>query len=217
VAPARQYATTIGERTSLTLSDGSQVMLGPSTTLSVPANFGSRTRTLAVHGVAYFSVAHAATPFVVSAGSAQIRVLGTAFGVRHYDRDTNVTVAVQTGRVSVDASQRAHFLPLIAAANELAVVSNAAATVHRSAADVEKATAWTRGRLEFDDTPLRDVIPELERWYDVSFQLTDSTVGDVRLSGGFQGQGIDDLADALRFVLPLTVQQKGRVITIRPR
>src|SRR6185295_16040655 len=72
--PARSYATIVGERKEVLLGDGTQVILGPATRLVVTG------RKAELVGEAFFSVAHdSLRPFVVHAGGAVIRDIGTEF------------------------------------------------------------------------------------------------------------------------------------------
>jgi ferric-dicitrate binding protein FerR (iron transport regulator) len=97
---SRVYATTTGQRATLTLSDGSQVTLAPRTTLRIDPAFGRDTRTVALDGEAIFHVAsRRAAPFLVRTGAVTTRVLGTTFDVRHYANDLRVQVAVVEGKV----------------------------------------------------------------------------------------------------------------------
>src|SRR5689334_21960725 len=60
----RTFATGVGKRDSITLADGSLVLLGPDSHLTVPASFAKGSRTVELGGDAYFDVRHdAAHPF----------------------------------------------------------------------------------------------------------------------------------------------------------
>lgn len=104
-APAAEhrYATRVGTRDSLRLPDGTRVVLGPATRLTVPAGYGRAERTVTLDGEAYFAVARdAARPFTVRAGPAVVRDLGTAFVVRGSTAG-RVVVAVTEGLVRLEA------------------------------------------------------------------------------------------------------------------
>jgi transmembrane sensor len=72
------YSTAIGSHESLTLADGSRLMLNTDTRLRTAV--GAATRTVWLDkGEAYFDIAHdASRPFVVLAGDRRITVLGVA-------------------------------------------------------------------------------------------------------------------------------------------
>ena len=100
---AHAYSTAVGQRDSVILADGSRVMLGPDSRLTVPADYGVTTRTVALRGDGYFDVHHdSATPFVVHAGDAVIEDIGTRFTIESDALDTT-TVSVLAGSVRLRA------------------------------------------------------------------------------------------------------------------
>ncbi|HXC24323.1 MAG TPA: FecR domain-containing protein, partial [Gemmatimonadaceae bacterium] len=105
VRPMSTYATTNGQRATITLLDGTTVVLGVASRLDVPGDFAAGNHQVALAGEALFTVLHhMGTPFTVLAGTSQTRVLGTSFVVRHYPHDTVTTVAVRDGKVIVDSA-----------------------------------------------------------------------------------------------------------------
>ncbi len=225
VHASRTFVTRAGERATVNLADGSYVMLGPSSTLTVTQSFGHQSRVLGLRGSGYFSVAqNARIPFVIDAGRARVEVLGTSFGVRSYPEESDVMVAVRTGRVAIidtiamARQQRGEATPpLIASANDIARIDPSGATITRRGDEANEMLAWTEGRLVFRDVPLRIVLAELARWHNVSFRVTDPALQSLPISGGFSNQSITELSDALTFILPVKVVHTGRVFTIAPR
>ena len=68
---AQRFASAVGERDSVRLSDGSRVVLGPGSLLTVNEGFGASAREVELHGEAFFDVVHdQARPFTVHAGKA---------------------------------------------------------------------------------------------------------------------------------------------------
>jgi len=128
-----------------------------------------------MRGEAYFEVKHEAPgrPFIVDAGLATVRALGTAFNVRrNADR---VAVTVAEGRVQV-ARTEGGLLGLADAAGmhraqavemsraQQVVIQPKDAPIAVAAADPRRASAWRQGRLEFVDEPLDVVIANVSRY-----------------------------------------------------
>ena len=104
VAAGSVVATAAGVRDSVRLPDGTRVIVGPTSRLTVAASYGGTARVVTVDGIAYFDVVHLpATSFIVRAGAASIRDLGTAFTVRSERQGSvlGVTVAVTEGSVEL--------------------------------------------------------------------------------------------------------------------
>ena len=78
------------------------------------------------------------------------------------------------------------------------------------------ALAWVGGTLEFDNTPLSEALPVLERWYNVTI-VVDSSLTRRRLSARFEAQPIAQLLVPLGIALDASVLQNGTLITIVPR
>src|SRR5262249_20816465 len=97
----REVATSIGPRATIALGDGSRVVLGPRSRLSMPEHFGDGPRDVTLDGEAYFTVQHdAAHPFRVHAAGGDIEDVGTRFVVRAYAGEATVRVIVADGQVS---------------------------------------------------------------------------------------------------------------------
>src|SRR5262249_789825 len=98
-ASVRTYATAVGKRDSIQLSDGSRVILGPDSRLTIRSDYGAKTRAVELVGDAYFDVRHDADkPFSVRVGRALVEDIGTTFAVESDAGDTT-TVAVISGSV----------------------------------------------------------------------------------------------------------------------
>lgn len=208
------YATARGQLSSLTLPDGSRVLLGVDTRLRVPRDYGARTRTLELEGEAYFVVAYdAKRPFIVRTEHASTQDLGTEFAVRAYGQDAAVEVVVAKGRVALRRSSGTDPLLVTLRPRDRAVLDSAGggAKVTR---DVPLANylAWTRGALLFDDAPLTRVIAQLERWYDLEIVTDDPALAHERITISFMTKSADEAVKALAQVLDVRVTRTGRVV-----
>lgn len=91
------YATAVGQQRSMTLADGSLVILNTNTQIKVDYNNEYRNIRL-LQGEAHFTVAkNPLRPFRVYAGNGMVQAVGTAFSV--YLRDDSVDVTVTEGKV----------------------------------------------------------------------------------------------------------------------
>jgi ferric-dicitrate binding protein FerR (iron transport regulator) len=195
------YATTIGERATVTLADGSRVILAPHSTLRVPRGFGRGTRDLSLDGEAYFDVSKASgAPFLIHTRAVVTRVLGTAFDVRSYPEDRNVRVVVERGKVGVGTPRQTS---AVLVGGNMGIATDSTVIV-APVTDVTPYTGWTTGQLRFREVPLRDVLTTLERWYGVRFQVTDTTLAQSRLTAGLDFSSTADLVRTLEELLDVT-------------
>ena len=171
---ARQTASTSGRPAVVTLVDGTRVRLAPESSISVPREFGDRLRAVKLVGAATFEPAPGqARPLRVVVRDAVVTATGTVFSVRAWDGDSGVTVQVREGSVSVRAGEETR---TVAAGQSLAIEGTTMRTP--TAAQLASAMAWTGDSLVIAARPLREVIPELRRWYNLQVRVADSTLGD---------------------------------------
>ncbi len=197
-----RYSAAAGERKTVTMPDGSQILLNTRSTLEVELHLRSR-RVALLEGEALFDVAHATwRPFLVQAGTTAIRVVGTAFDVRRAaDR---VSVTVLRGRVQVsDADGRA--VQLGAGETTQATPGALAPVTTVSAERAASQLAWKDGKLVFSQTPLAEALEEIARYRSAPVTLADTRLAGLRISGVFNSGGTDALLDLLPTILPVTV------------
>lgn len=218
VAPA-EVATRRGQRASLRLPDGTDVMLGPESRIRY-AIAGSRgPRAVYLDGEAYFVVAHdAARPFAVHTARAVATDLGTRFGVRAYAEDSMVTVAVAEGKVSLrPAAARVGRDSVLLTRHDLGRVTSSGAVMAQRTVALDRYLAWTADRLVFRDTPLREAVVELGRWYDVEVQLGDSALGAKRVTARFAKEPATRAVELIAASLGLRLEVRGSVLILRAR
>jgi ferric-dicitrate binding protein FerR (iron transport regulator) len=170
----RVTASPFGQIGKVTLQDGSNVTLAPDSKLFVPTVFNEKIRPVKVDGSAAFEVASGDNDFRVYARNAIITAKGTKFVAAVRWSDTSVVVKVLEGSVGVrvdkGASQTVN-------AGGGVVVAKTGAITEASDAEKDEAASWVEKQtLTMVDRPLKDVLPELLRWYNV-----DATVRDLSL------------------------------------
>lgn len=174
------YTTAPTEQRVLRLADGSRLHLNVDSQVSVRFR-GAERRIRLTRGEAFFEVAHdASRPFIVDAGGADVRALGTKFDVRRDDGRVQVTLVEGVVRVNRDRSPEAWTL----APNQQLTVARTTAT-KRSLADPAPATSWTTGRLTFHETPLAAAVAEVNRYSDRKVALDGADLSGRLVSGVF--------------------------------
>jgi len=215
---AVEYSTTVGQRVHVTLRDGTQFILAPASRVRLAADYGRARRDIYLDGEAYFAVSHdGARPFTVHAGNAMAEDLGTRFGVRSYHGDAGVQVVVAEGKValqSVTARQRA---ASVLTSGTLGLVDNAGDTHVTYEVSTARYLEWTTGHLTFKNTELREVLPELARWYGLNVELDDSTLARLPLTASFADVPTSDIVAALAASLDVRYERHGQTVRLFPR
>jgi transmembrane sensor len=189
------------------LTDGTKVELNRGAELSVAFTPTERRVRLA-HGEAHFFVTKdPARPFVVSAAGIDVRAVGTAFNVRI--DPAAVEVLVTEGRVQVDttaepgptrtsapaapiirsleARQRA-VLPLTPGFEQPARQPEIATL---TPGEIERVLAWQHRLLDFNATPLEQIVAEFNRRNVIQLVVIDPELASLRLSATLRSDNID--------------------------
>lgn len=195
---ASDHYTGTAELKSLTLADGSLVDLDADSALSVDFTPSAR-RFVLQRGRAFFTVAKDThRPFIVEAGEGSATALGTQFVV-HMTDDT-VVVAVQESAVSV-APARGSNDTRIEAGESVSYQAGALSEIRKETLAME--TAWRRGKLIFEDQPLRRVIADVNRYRSGTIRIVDRSLLDLRVSGVFDISNPDGVLEAIIGTLPV--------------
>ncbi|NOW48814.1 transmembrane sensor [Novosphingobium sp. SG751A] len=207
---AQTYTTTQGELRRLALADGSALTLDAASKLRVDLDEDARKVRLS-QGRALFRVAHnAARPFRVQAGLVTITDIGTVFSVT--TQGDTVNVLVSEGEVEV--RRGAVVLRLTAGQGVRLGKDGAPVRMGLAAPALERALAWTSGRIELDGETLESALGEFNRHNRATIRLAHPALGREKFYGAFR---LDDpegfaRAAALGLNAPMRAEDGGWVI-----
>ncbi|MDG0835866.1 FecR family protein [Roseateles saccharophilus] len=218
------YATVVGEQRSVLLDDGTRMLLNTDTRLRV--DYGAKQRTVEVAGgEALFEVAKdAARPFVVRVAGSEVVAVGTAFSVRFIDspkHDDALTVTLIEGRVNVRPtvgggdSLAPKEAVVLKPGDRLTLDHNARARapVVESKVDrpnIERAMAWKRNEIAFQDTPLAGAIDEINRYSRTQVELSPEVQqANLDVSGVFRTGDSASFANAVALLHGLKVRENN--------
>jgi len=159
-------STPRGGQYKIILPDGSKVWLNAASSLRFPVSFSDNDRTVEINGEGYFEVAKSRKKFKVLTGNTTVEVLGTHFNVNAYENEFANTITLVEGSVKVKRGKAS----LIIKPGEQAIVNSAVAKEEillKSNVDAESLIAWKDGQFHFNNTDLKEIMRQLERWYDV--------------------------------------------------
>jgi transmembrane sensor len=224
-----EYVTSIGEQRTVPLDDGSRIALNSNSRVQIEFTADKRTVRL-LRGEAFFEVAHnKERPFVVIAGENEVTAIGTAFEVR-YEPD-HIDVTLVEGKVNV--TSRAELLGVSArvansktglvqisssgyamtAGERVRIAKGAPAKV--DAPRVEAVTAWRRGEVMLDDTPLPDAVAEMNRYSKKPLIIHGNSIAALRVSGIYHTGDSEGFSQSVAQLYGLQVTQEGDQIHLR--
>ncbi len=215
------FETSVGERSTITLADGSIVSINTNSLVEVSFSAAER-RVDLLRGQAYFEVEEDVNrPFVVQAGDRRVVALGTAFDVR-FDREDLVEVTLVEGRVKVDKVSRGRDAPTqgddqtspdpIEMTPGHRLIARVASAPEVVVTDTMEETSWRNGQLLFRERPLASAVEEMNRYSLQKLVLADDPrVRGVEVSGVFNSGGrAASFVNALQALHPLDAERTGR-------
>ena len=217
------YATRTGEHRKVLLPDGSRVTLNANSVLRLATTWQpGHAREVWLTGEAFFRVQHtapaqlmavAAAPasvkFTVHAGPLEVAVLGTQFDVLNRAGRTNVVL--QSGQVQLRHQLAGRTEELLLKPGEMAEFLPAApaAPLAKRPVNALLYAAWTSGHLDFDDTPMAEVITLLEDTYGLHITLRNPALRQQKLTGSVPNHDLDVLLNTLAKSLDTNVHRTG--------
>lgn len=168
-----------GGEYQLVLSDGTRIWMNADSELRYPTCFVGATREVYLSGEAYFEVAKDVDhPFLVHTNRHTVNVLGTRFNVSAYPEHP-IRTTLAEGKVQVKiADQVVELSP-----DQQAFIGLDSDQVTICPVSASLYTSWTQGIYEFRNTPLEEIVEQLERWYDVDICFKDEALKRKRFAG----------------------------------
>jgi transmembrane sensor len=203
------YSTEQRARDTVTLADGSRIILGPASRLSV----SSMAREIDLEGEAFFTIVHdAAKPYTVRANGVVIRDIGTEFGVRGYTGEP-LRVFVTSGAVELARNADRVMLD----SGDVGVVQPDGRMLRTADVVTSDDAAWTQGRLVFRDASMAQLGADLRRWFGVQLVVNDTALARRHFSGVvYTNEPADRVARTIALSLGARADRRGDTISIIP-
>lgn len=216
------YIANRGTKSAVMLPDSSMVRLNGGSRLVVPHCFTSDSRELYLDGEGYFEIRHHEDwpMYVHTPKDVTVEVLGTTFNLSAYNDDAKVKVTLIEGKVKV-LEDNGRTIHEIVPSQEICLseVDDSGKDDRLEAsiktADIHKNTAWVNEELVFDNTPMGEIIKQLERWYGVTIHVLDEEVMNYHFTATFSSEPITRVMDLIRFSSMLDYKVNGEEIYIR--
>ena len=188
---------------TITLSDGSAVLLQPKSKLSYPKIFTGNDRKVYLSGEGFFEISkNPKKPFYVYANEIVTKVVGTSFRIKAYANDPNIEVLVRTGIVKVRSNQ---LIPNIKD-QEIALLPNQALRFTRENLNFDKITDITQDQIlsrmgstniehlsfEFTDIPVEQIFKTLEQAYLIDIDFPKNKLKECHLTTSLNDQPLSE-------------------------
>lgn len=204
-----------GKRSNIVLSDGSKIWINSGTQLDFPTDFVGNKREIKVNGEIYIEVVNDnKKPFIVNTGKMAIQVYGTSFNVTAYDDEETSSVVLVEGSVGVTTP--GYERTILSPSEKLDLSSNG---ISKEVVDVSEYISWTRDVLEFDETPISEVLSKIGRYYNVQFENSpDIRLNEQTCSGKlFLSNNLDSVMISISVLSSTEYERNNNIIHIRKK
>lgn len=161
------------QHVEIMLADGSKVWLNSGSTLTFPSKFNGKKRMVELDGEGFFEVkSDKEHPFIVSTSKYQVKAVGTSFNIYDYQDSPQFEAALLNGKVEVTTNAKKSSV-VILTPNQRAALCQGVLKVK----PIENANnyLWRKGILYFNE-PLLEVFDKLQEYYDIEFQIRNSSL-----------------------------------------
>ena len=162
-----------GQHVEIMLADGSKVWLNSGSTLTFPSKFNGKKRLVELDGEGFFEVkSDKEHPFIVSTSKYQVKAVGTSFNIYDYQDSPQFEAALLNGKVEVTTNAKKSSV-VILTPNQRAALCQGVLEVKL----IKNANnyLWRKGILYFNE-PLLEVFDKLQEYYDIEFQIRNSSL-----------------------------------------
>ena len=162
-----------GQHVEIMLADGSKVWLNSGSTLTFPSKFNGKKRMVELDGEGFFEVkSDKEHPFIVSTSKYQVKAVGTSFNIYDYQDSPQFEAALLNGKVEVTTNAKKSSV-VILTPNQRAALCQGVLKVK----PIENTNnyLWRKGILYFNE-PLLEVFDKLQEYYDVEFQIRNTSL-----------------------------------------
>lgn len=218
-----QQYTTNKENRIVVLPDGTKVTLNAGSQLIYDKEYGQNNRTVRLVGEGYFDVKRDTLhPFVIEGVSYNIRVLGTTFNLKNYVGEISETSLISGSLEILDKKtykRQALLKPLqkfVMDKNQLLAhskVENMVPVVEASNTIIGE-VAWIENRLVFQNAKVETILKDLERAFDVKFEVRLTEILDHRFTATFEDDSLDNILESLKYVKNFKTKKEGNKIII---
>lgn len=195
------------------LPDGSTVLLNDNSRLDY-ATFSENKREVMLTGEAYFDIARDRKhPFVIQTGKLKTRVLGTAFNIRAYPEENDVTVTVARGKVQVEMENKK--LGIITPNQQISFNKRNGSTLQQKVL-ADSILVWKQNDLVFDNTDFEEAAVIISNRFNVTVTFSNERLKNCRFTASFLNENnIDQVLTVLCDVNNASYEKKNNLIIIK--
>lgn len=209
-----EHSTPPGVKSTLTLHDGSKVILNSGSRLRYVKNFEADKRILYLTGEAFFEVMKdSVRPFSVITGDVVTTAVGTSFNISAYANEVQ-NISLLTGTVAVEVKMNSSKSVLLEKGEGLKV-NLESGKVNKGPFNLDQEIGWTQKKIIFEQVKLTQAIRVIENWYGVKCIFQNKPNPALLLSGIFQDETLENVLGGLSYSARFDFEIKEDIVLIK--
>ena len=207
-----------GKRSQLNLSDGTKIWLNSGSVLEFPTQFTGKNREIRLlSGEIYLEVdPDKNKSFIVHTSDFSVKVYGTKFNVSTYDDSPHYVVLVE-GSVGLKSTTKSTEIKL--SPNEQ-VIYGENGMFNKREVDATEFVSWKNGYLAFDKTPMTEVLKQIGRYYNLSFNFDQDVNLQKRTCSGkiYLSDNLDNVMTTIGLLTSTRyINQNGQIYILNEK
>jgi ferric-dicitrate binding protein FerR (iron transport regulator) len=212
----KTYKNTNNEVQSLTLDDGTKVLLNQNSSLKIHRwGFTNNTREVFLIGEAKFFVTHTKRHerFIVKTDkNFEVVVLGTEFAVS--SRTRGAKVILNKGKVLLNYEEGKKTKHLLMKPGDYVLFNKQNKASLNTFSEKQYLSIWQEKKFIFNKTSLKDVAIMLEETYGLQVKIFGTDLANRKLMGSFQAENLDELLNTLSELLRINVIRQNNEVEL---
>ena len=202
VAASTIVETKEGEKAHLILSDSSKITLNSDSRVQYIGNYNQVDRRVNLTGEAFFDIStNPEKPFVVQLDKMSIIATGTRFNVFSFVNENRIETTLEEGKIQVSIKGRE---PVYMKSGQQVVYFVKSGDFIVRDVNTDTYTSWKENKLRFHDTSFEEVLRGIARKYNVTFEVSNHELFDLKYTATFIDESIEEVMQMLKTVSPIT-------------
>jgi transmembrane sensor len=208
-------ANSLERNIEVNLPDGSKVFLNRNSRLSYYKNPGPLSRNVTLSGEAFFDIKHEPSkPFIIDAGKARIKVLGTSFSVLTNNSQNEVEVFVKTG--SVVLSDRSGVQNLVLEPGYIGTMDSKSSA--KSVNENPNYLSWNTDILDYSGGKKLDIVfTDLKKVFNIEVVADIPEILNEEITTTFYKQPQDSIIQLICATFNFSYRKEGSVYHLSKR
>jgi transmembrane sensor len=150
-------------------------------------------------------------PFIVQSNDISVEALGTAFGIKAYDEDNQISSILMRGKVRVVTPDRSSVLK----PNERILYDKTTRkTTQTAVTNAVDFTGWIHDELRFENESLGEIAKNIQRIYNVEIIFASENLKKLRYTGTVNNNSLESVLNIITLTSPVSFEIDKQQVTL---